>query len=53
MSGETRPMKIEDHTPLWTRFVWWVWAELHWPADVRQLKREGWKHVGFRKWESP
>ena len=38
---------------MWSRLVWGVWAELRWPADVRQLKRQGWKHTGFRKWESP
>lgn len=51
MSGKQLPEPLP--VPLLTRLAWWVWAELHWPADVRQLKREGWKHTGFRKWESP
>lgn len=50
MSG---PKPELPQPPWYVLAAWWVWAELHWPAEVRRLKREGWRHTGFRRWESP
>lgn len=50
MSGKP---PIEPPVPAWVRAVWWCWAWITWPRDARKLRREGWKHTGFGRWESP
>jgi len=54
----TKPVPQElkaelEPPPWWVRAVWWVWAQVTWPRDAHRLKREGWKHTGFREWRSP
>lgn len=43
--GRTVPRRVA--------FFWWIYAELRWPLDARQLKRAGYHRTGWRRWESP
>jgi hypothetical protein len=44
--------QLPPEPPVTTRAVWWLRVLLTWPWQVRQLKREGFRRVGWMTWES-
>jgi hypothetical protein len=36
-------------TPRW----WLVWIWLRWPYDAHQLRKAGFRRVGWKHWETP
>jgi hypothetical protein len=52
MSPMAKQPPPEPLVRLPTRVAWWLWAYLTWPWQVRQLKREGFRRVGWMAWES-
>lgn len=41
----------EPDIRLRTRVIWWLWCHLTWPFEVRKLKAEGFRRVGWMEWE--
>jgi hypothetical protein len=35
-----------------SRWGWWAWGILTWPATVRELKRHGFRRTGFMTWDT-
>ena len=47
-----KPLPPDPVIPPWTRLRWRLWDLLTWPSAVRQLKRAGFRRVGWMAWES-
>lgn len=56
VSGETCssgcPRPPDPAVPWWLLAVWRFWGLVTWPAQARQLKREGFRRTGWRTWEA-
>ena len=46
-----KPLPPEPRIPWWVRAAWWVQTTATWPFEVRKLKREGFRRIGWRTWE--
>lgn len=42
----------EPYVPWWNRMVWSFWIWVTWPIYVRELKKMGFKKVGWMTWEA-
>jgi hypothetical protein len=46
------PKPLPPEPPLPARFGWWAWSWLSWPWQVREMKRYGFRRVGWMTWET-
>ena len=47
-----KPLPPVRTVPWPTLIAWRLWGWLTWPWQVRQLKRHGFRRVGWMTWES-
>jgi hypothetical protein len=49
----SKPLPPEPPYPWYLRWRNTVIAYATWPWAVHQMKREGWRRIGWMQWESP